>query len=737
MSKKILITSALPYVNNVPHLGNIIGCVLSADVFARFCRLKGYETLYISGTDEHGTATETRALEEGLTPKEICDKYYKIHKEIYDWFGCSFDAFGRTSTKVHGEVTQAIFKRLLDNGFITKGELEQTYCPKCDKFLADRFVEGTCPHCGYERARGDQCENCSKLLNPVELVNSRCKVCGSKPHVRKSNHIFLDLPKLGPELEHWVKDTQDKGFWPQNARMITQAWFKEGLKERCISRDLKWGIPIPLEGYTNKVFYVWFDAPIGYISITKNAIADWERWWKSDDVLLYQFMAKDNLPFHTIIFPSTLLGTKDKWTMVHHIESTEFLNYEDGKFSKSAGTGVFGDDSMNSGIPADVWRYYLVANRPENADSAFSWKDFQDRNNNELLANLGNFVNRTLTFTQKYFDSKIPDSDLQEKDKVLFAEVEKQVNLASSLLEQVKERDALKELMQISRLGNQYFQDNQPWTLVKHDAGEAAMKRCGTVINACCNLVKTLAVTLEPFLPHTSKEILRQLNIPQSKFEFRLYSDIAVGHTISEPKVIFAKIEPKQIESMRAKFSGKKAKKEEKPVSQVKPDEKPVVMDKFPVDLRVAKVLNVEDHPDASKLYVLKIDIGHEQRQLVAGVRNYIAKEDLVGRNIIVVANLKPANLRGKESNGMLLAADDGKHLALLSAPDSDPGDDVAVEGVENVDKFATLTIDEFAKVVLSVDKDGYVICENFGKRLKTPVEYVRAKGVAAGSKIR
>jgi len=290
--KKILITSALPYVNNVPHLGNIVGCVLSADVFARFCRARGYETLFICGTDEHGTATETKALEEGLTPEQVCDKYYKIHKQIYEWFGCSFDTFGRTSTDIHTEVVQSIFNRVNENGFIKKDSLEQTYCPKCDKFLADRFVEGTCPHCGYEKARGDQCESCSKLLNAVELLNSKCKICGSKPITKTSNHLFIDLPALSHDLEKWTIQSAEQGFWTQNARTVTNAWFKEGLKPRCVSRDLKWGVPIPLEGYTDKVFYVWFDAPIGYISITKQAFPDsWEQWWKSDDVKLYQFMA--------------------------------------------------------------------------------------------------------------------------------------------------------------------------------------------------------------------------------------------------------------------------------------------------------------------------------------------------------------------------------------------------------------------------------------------------------------
>ncbi|MBU2561755.1 MAG: methionine--tRNA ligase [Nanoarchaeota archaeon] len=733
MAKKILVTSALPYVNNVPHLGNIIGCVLSADVFVRFSRARGNETLFICGTDEHGTATETKALEEGLTPKQICDKYYKIHKDIYEWFGCSFDVFGRTSTDTHTEVTQSIFKRILDKGFITKGELEQTYCPKCDKFLADRFVEGTCPHCGYESARGDQCERCGKLLNPVELLNSRCKVCSSKPVVRKSDHLFLDLPKIGPELEKWSVQQAEQGFWTQNAVTVTKAWFKEGLKERCISRDLKWGVPIPLDGYTSKVFYVWFDAPIGYISITKHAFPDsWEEWWRGGDVKLYQFMAKDNIPFHTIIFPATMLATRDSWTMLHHIDSTEYLNYEGGKFSKSAGTGVFGDDAKSTGIPADVWRYYLISGRPEGADAYFSWKEFQDKNNNELLANLGNFINRTLTFTQKYFEGKVPKKELADKDDKLIQEVSSQIAKVIELLENVKERDALKEVMQISRLGNQYFQENAPWNLVKQDAGEEGMRRCATVINVCCNLVRTLAVVIEPFLPSTSREIFGQLNIDCSgcSIEYKMHLDLEPGHAIGEPKVLFRKLEDKEIDGFRKRFAGRKRSAEPK-------TEEPVKMEEFPADLRVAKVLSVDDHPDAGKLYVLQIDLGTEKRQLVAGLKAYIPRENLLDRHIIVVCNLKPAKLRGIESRGMLLAADDGNKVVLLEAPDSDPGDEVTLKGVPNTEHFRELTVDEFFRLSLVVDEEGHVVCENFRKPLKTPLEFVVAKGIGAGAKVR
>jgi methionyl-tRNA synthetase len=749
-ANKILVTSALPYVNNVPHLGNIIGCVLSADVFARFCRARGYDTLFICGTDEHGTATETKALEEGLTPKQICDKYFQIHKSIYEWFGCSFDAFGRTSTDTHKEITQSIFKRLLDNNFITKDSVEQPWCPKCDKFLADRFVTGTCPHCGYEGARGDQCQGCDKLLNPTELINPSCKVCGTKSQIRKSAHLFLDLPKIGPVLESWVEKTSEPGFWSSNAKTVTKAWFKEGLKPRCISRDLKWGVPIPLKGYTDKVFYVWFDAPIGYISITAHAFPDkWKEWWCPDydksasiksaslrsasgsSVKLYQFMAKDNIPFHTIIFPSTLLGTKDNWTLLHHIDSTEYLNYEGGKFSKTDKTGVYGDNAKETGIPADVWRYYLLSNRPQTADTVFSWKEFQERNNNELLANLGNFVNRTLTFVQRYFDGKIPEAKLESVDNKLIRNINSHLKNAIDLLEGVKEREALHEVMQISRLGNQYFQENTPWTLIKPEAGAKEKKRCATVLNICCNIVKTLAEFIEPFLPFTSKEIFSQLNIDfSSGLDYKMHLDLEPGSLIGEPRVLFRKLEDKEIEMFKKKFGGQA----ETTTSKTPAPEK---LEEFPLDLRVAKVLSVDDHPDAGKLYVLKISLDSEERQLVAGLKAYVPRENLIGKNIIVVCNLVPAKLRGIESNGMLLAADDGKKVAVLEAPDSDPGDEITLKGVQNVSKFKQLSISEFQKISLVVDKEGKILCENFKKHLKTPVEYVVAKGVGAGAKIR
>lgn len=417
--KKRLITSALPYVNNVPHLGNLIQ-VLSADAFARFCRLRGYNTCYVCGTDEYGTATETRAAEEGVSPRELCDRYWSIHNEIYRWFNISFDKFGRTSTPIQTEIVQDIFKKLDANGYITEKTVEQLYCPQCDRFLADRYVRGVCPACGYDGARGDQCEACGKLLDPTELKEARCASCGSKPELRASKQLYINLPKLKEKLEVWVKNTAEKGAWAKNAVQMTQAWMRDGLRERAITRDLKWGIPVPKAGYEKKVFYVWFDAPIGYISITGNLAVeqnlDWrtfvDEWWKNpENTELFQFIGKDNIPFHTVIFPSSQLGTGENWTMLHHMSSSEYLNYESGKFSKSQGVGVFGTDVMTTGINADIWRFYIFYNRPEKSDTLFTWKDFGEKANSELIGNLGNLVNRTLSFVTRYYEGKIPNRE--------------------------------------------------------------------------------------------------------------------------------------------------------------------------------------------------------------------------------------------------------------------------------------------------------------------------------------
>ncbi|XP_050499287.1 methionine--tRNA ligase, cytoplasmic [Diabrotica virgifera virgifera] len=572
--KNVLITSALPYVNNVPHLGNIIGCVLSADVFARFSRLCNNNTVYICGTDEYGTATETKALEEGLSCREICDKYHKIHKEIYEWFNISFDYFGRTSEPQQTQIVQDMFFTLNSNGFMFTQSVEQLHCEKCNKFLADRFVEGGCPNvgCNYEDARGDQCDGCGKLVNAVELKNPRCKICNNTPALKCSDQFYIDLPKLEPLLYHWIK-LRNSG-WSHNSQVIAKAWLKEGLKPRCITRDLKWGVPVPLDGYRDKVFYVWFDAPLGYISITKAYTEDYARWWtptKGEEVTLYQFMAKDNVPFHSVLFPAMLLGANQGYITVNHLMATEYLNYEDGKFSKSRGVGVFGTDAQSTGIPSDVWRFYLLYVRPESQDSSFSWNDLVTKNNSELLNNLGNFINRALVFAKNNFKGTVPAIKPTEEDFNLLALCTRELKGYVEALEKSKLRDGIRHILSISRLGNQYMQSNQPWVLLKGSDDEKV--RAGTVIGMCCNLSCLIATLLQPYMPETSENLKKQLNtsnivlIPSDP---EIVNMLPAGHKLGEPSPLFAKIEPSVAEELKKKFAGKQQSKETSPSGDFK-----------------------------------------------------------------------------------------------------------------------------------------------------------------------
>ena len=532
--KRVLITSALPYVNNVPHLGNIIGSLLSADVFARFSRLRGRHTLFICGTDEYGTATETKALEEGTTPAEICSKYHKLHKEIYEWFNLSFDKFGRTSTPEQTELCQSIFWKLYENKFIFEETVEQLFCESCDRFLADRFVEGTCPFCAFVDARGDQCDKCGKLINAPDLQDAKCKLCKAAPRLKASKHLYLDLPALQPQIDEWLSETlaKDSCCWTQTARVIAASWLKEGLKPRCITRDLKWGTPVPLPGFEDKVFYVWFDAPIGYLSITKCCVGDaWEEWWKRpQDVELFQFMAKDNVPFHAIIMPATQLATREPFTLVDHLVAVEYLNYEDSKFSKSRGIGVFGNDVMQTQIPSDVWRYYLISIRPESADSSFSWQDLMTKSNSELLNNLGNFCNRALSFLFKNFAGVVQDVSLTERDTQLLVSVDQELTLFLDLMGKARLRDGLRQLLKMSALGNLYMQDTKPWELIKRDK-----TRAGSVVSLSANLVALLSLLFSPFIPQTCETLRRYLNLSQELFAGERFTRILrPNHQISE-----------------------------------------------------------------------------------------------------------------------------------------------------------------------------------------------------------
>lgn len=558
--RNVMITSALLYVNNVPHLGNIIGSILSADVFARYSRLRGWNTLFICGTDEYGTATETKALEEGVTPQQICDKYYKIHKEIYDWFDISYDYFGRTTTSEQTLISQNIFWDLHKNGYLFDEEIEQLYCDNCNRFLADRFVEGICPKCSYEDARGDQCDKCGHLIHAQELIKPKCKICSATPRLKSSKHLFLDLPKMQDQLEVWFKKTveDEDNCWSQTARVITSSWLRDGLKPRCITRDLKWGTPVPLEGFTDKVFYVWFDAPIGYPSITAHHNKNWQKWWQNPkDVDLYHFLGKDNVPFHAIIFPACLMGTKQNWTLVKHIPAVEYLNYEDEKFSKSRGVGVFGDEAKDTGIASDIWRFYLLYMRPESQDSNFNWTDFMNKNNTELLNNLGNFINRTLSFITNKFEGIIQDIELDDNDKQLLAQVNKELAQYIAFMDKSKLRDGIRPILSISRLGNQYIQSNKPWELLKH---QESRNRCASIMSLAANLTVVLCTLISPYMPQTYQILLKQLNIDGniSLKKSTVSCVLKSGHRIGQVVPLFRKLTQTEIDALRVRFSGKR-----------------------------------------------------------------------------------------------------------------------------------------------------------------------------------
>ncbi|SAM00476.1 hypothetical protein [Absidia glauca] len=555
--RNVLVTSALPYVNNIPHLGNIVGSTLSADVYARYCRVRGYNTLYICGTDEYGTATETKALEEGVSCQALCDKYHTIHASVYKWFDLSFDHFGRTTTEKQTQITQDIFKKVNENGYVVQDTMTQLFCEQCQRFLADRYVEGICPNCLYDDARGDQCDACGRLLNATELVKPRCKLDGNSPITKDSRHLFLDLGKLQGQIEAFNTKSHAEGKWSANGINITGSWLKEGLRPRCITRDLKWGTPVPLEGFEDKVFYVWFDACIGYPSITATYTDDWEKWWKNpNNVKLYQFMGKDNVPFHSVIFPGTELATKEDWTLVHHISTTEYLNYEGGKFSKSRNVGVFGTNAEETGIPPSVWRYYLLSGRPESSDSMFTWNEFITKNNTELLNNLGNFVNRAIKFVLAKYDGVLPPASETPLDGALEKGLVKDVNelLAQYVdqLEQVKLRAGLATAMAISARGNLYLQESNLSNSLYNDQ----RAQCNAVVTTAINLIYILSSLISPYMPATSESISRQINAPLRLIPNAFTYDILAGHKLNGSEYLFTRIDEKMEDVWKAKYGG-------------------------------------------------------------------------------------------------------------------------------------------------------------------------------------
>ena len=563
---KILITSALPYVNGVPHLGHMVGCLLPSDVYARFMRMMGHEVLYICGTDEHGTPSEVGAAAEKMDVMDYCTKYHNRHKEAYRAFNLSFDYFGRTSSPQNQEITYRIFEMLDKNGYIEEKSTKQLYSVDDGRFLPDRYVVGTCPHCGYEKARGDQCENCTKVLDPTELINPRSSISGSRNlEVRETKHLFLNLPKLEARLSEWIKSKEP--YWPDIAYSIANKWLKEGLQERGITRDLKWGFPVNKPGYEDKVFYVWFDAPIGYIGITKQWADEapenrsWESWWlNAKDVKYVEFMGKDNVPFHTITFPATLIGTGENWTMVDYLKGMSYLTFEGGKFSKSEKRGIFAEDAVKE-FPADYWRYWLMSNAPESSDASFGFELFASVVNKDLNGVLGNFVSRVLKMTSSKIGDTVPAAGewgMQEKE--LAAALQTKVDNYIRYMEEMEFRKALNELRAVWVDGNNYISAAEPWNVIKEDPAKAA-----AILNVCINLIRIYAMLAAPIMPETAAAMMQKLHLPAEELpslngfdaekELRVL-DGGQPFTVGDP--LFERILPEKIEELKAKYGSDK-----------------------------------------------------------------------------------------------------------------------------------------------------------------------------------
>jgi len=605
-AKRVTITSALPYVNGVKHLGNITGSLLPADVFHRFLDIMGIDNIFICGTDEHGTATEISALEEGLPPKEYCDKYYEIQEEIYKKWNFDFSFFGRTSSLSNHKISQDVLLSAFENGYIIKDELILPFCKNCKRSLPDRYITGTCPNCSYERARGDQCEKCSKVLDPEELKNPRCSICsGSAIEFREENHLFLDLPKLQHKLQEWI-EKQDQ--WPDNTANIALGWLKEGLKPRCITRNLQWGIPVTIKGFEHLKIYVWFEAPIGYISITKDgneagAIKEsWKSYWK--DSQIYHFIGKDNIPFHTIIWPAIILSARDSeqrdtdYLLPYFVQGYEYLNWEGEKFSTSQGRGLFSDEALDL-FPADYWRFYLLSILPETKDSNFDWNDFHARINNELIANYGNLFYRVTYFIEKYFAGLVPEAQTGEEENKLFARLIETKEKVSVLVEEVKLREALQEILALASATNKYFQDKKPWEHAEKDS-----KAAGTTLFAAVNVLRALSVLLYPYIPESAERALKALNSGNKKFDELDKIQLTPGEII-KAELLFKKIEKEDIEKARKYRSkyAKSEKKEKKITFEVSQECKDLGINATMAVIRGAKISNKSSELEKLKEY--------------------------------------------------------------------------------------------------------------------------------------
>ncbi|WP_313381702.1 methionine--tRNA ligase [Proteiniphilum saccharofermentans] len=674
--KRTLITSALPYANGPVHIGHLAGVYVPADIYARYLRLKGEEVLLIGGSDEHGIPITIKARNEGVTPQDIVDRYHTLIKKSFEEFGITFDIYSRTTSDIHKETASDFFRTLYDKGEFSEQESEQYYDEEAGQFLADRYITGTCPHCGNEKAYGDQCEQCGTSLSPSDLINPKSTLSGSKPVMRKTKHWYLPLDRHEAWLRQWI--LEDHKEWKTNVYGQCKSWLDLGLQPRAVSRDLDWGVPVPVEGADGKVLYVWFDAPIGYISNTKELLPDnWEKWWKDEETKLVHFIGKDNIVFHCIVFPA-MLKAEGSFILPENVPANEFLNLENDKISTSRNWAVWLHEYLEE-FPGkqDILRYVLTANAPETKDNDFTWKDFQARNNNELVAVLGNFVNRALVLTQKYFDNKVPaPGELTEYDRETIAEAGKVKAVVEYNLESYHFREAQKEAMNLARLGNKYLADSEPWKIAKTD-----MERTATILNIALQITANLAIVFEPFLPFSSAKIKTFINTENLGWnDLGKFNLLPEGHTLGESALLFEKIEDEVIEKQIQKLLDTK-KANEASEHKAKPIKEVIQFDTFEkLDIRVGRVLECEKVPKTDKLLRFLLDDGLKKRTILSGIAaHYPNPQELVGKQVCFIANLEPRKMRGLLSEGMILSAENADGSLSLVAPTKEvlPGSQV------------------------------------------------------------
>jgi len=663
--KRTLITTALPYANGPIHIGHLAGVYVPADIYARYLRLKNEDVIMIGGSDEHGVPITLKAKNEGVTPQDIVDRYHRIIKDSFEKFGISFDVYSRTSAPIHHETASEIFRKLYDTGKLTEQTSEQYFDEENQQFLADRYIIGTCPKCGFEKAYGDQCESCGTSLSPTELINPTSTISGNQPVLKETKHWYMPLNEYEPWLREWILEGHKE--WKPNVYGQVKSWIDGGLQPRAVTRDLDWGVPVPVEGTEGKVLYVWFDAPIGYISATKELTPEWEKYWKDPETRMLHFIGKDNIVFHCIIFP-TMLKAEGTYNLPDNVPANEFLNLENDKISTSRNWAVWLHEYLEE-FPGkeDVLKYVLTANAPETKDNDFTWKDFQNRNNNELVAILGNFVNRALVLTNKYFDGVVPErGELTDYDKETLAEIGKIKTEVEKSIDNFRIRESLKNAMDLARLGNKYLADEEPWKVIKTD--EARVK---TILNICLQITANLTICLEPFLPFSMEKLRGFINFEKMDWD-KLGNTglLPVGHKVNKPELLFEKIEDKVIDAQLQKLLDAR-KANELAEAKAAPAKENIQFDDFSaMDIRSGTVLECEKVAKTKKLLKLKIDTGIDQRTVVSGIAEYYQPEELVGKQVSILVNLEPKKLRGIESQGMILCAEDADGSLSIVAPD-------------------------------------------------------------------